>query len=198
MCMVQTAHSVTWPPNRPATEYSTYAWPSLIICTRSLTPATILVAVCHVAHVTYTSRDKKTQFSTWTKIKKVIATEMSRIRIQTSACQLLITYQTKVPATWFLTNPRHPWEHVVVLDLKPAPPRSLSPWCTLSLYLHWRLWMICSAGLGLELFNLWINACECLSLICEWCSIGLGLGLELAYMLYVSMLGLELVYMLYD
>jgi hypothetical protein len=68
-CIVQTAHGVTRPPDRPVTEYPTYAWPSPILCTRSPTPATILVIVRHVTPTTCTPRDKQTRFSTQTKIK---------------------------------------------------------------------------------------------------------------------------------
>jgi hypothetical protein len=36
------------------------------------------------------------------------------------------------------SSPRHPWEHAVVVDLKPMPSRSLSPWCapSLSVYMN--------------------------------------------------------------
>jgi hypothetical protein len=54
LCTEQTAHRVTRPPDHSATEYSTCAWPSPVLCTRSPTPATILIAVHHVAPVTYT------------------------------------------------------------------------------------------------------------------------------------------------
>jgi hypothetical protein len=69
MCTVQTTHSITRPPDRPATEYLICAWPSPVLCTRSPTPTMILVAACHVAPVTYTPQDKETRFFTWTKIK---------------------------------------------------------------------------------------------------------------------------------
>jgi hypothetical protein len=64
LCTMQIAHSVTWHLDRPATEYLTCAWSSLLLCTRSPTPAMILVAARHVAPVNYTPRDKQTWFST--------------------------------------------------------------------------------------------------------------------------------------
>jgi hypothetical protein len=87
--MVHTAHDATC------------AWPSPVICTRSPTSAKIIIAVRHVAHATCTPRDKQTWFSTRNK-NKGKTTEMSRIQIQTSACQWLITYQTNELITWFL------------------------------------------------------------------------------------------------
>jgi hypothetical protein len=41
--------------------------PSLVLCTRSPTPVTILVVAHHAAPSTYTPRDKQTRFSTWNK-----------------------------------------------------------------------------------------------------------------------------------
>jgi hypothetical protein len=67
LCTVQTAHSITWLLDRPATEYPTCAWPSPILCTKSSTPASILITVRHAAPVTYTLWDKQTRFSTWNK-----------------------------------------------------------------------------------------------------------------------------------
>jgi hypothetical protein len=63
LCMVQAAYSVTWPLDRPATESLTCAWLSLILYTRSPTPAMILIAARHVTPVTCTPRDKQTWFS---------------------------------------------------------------------------------------------------------------------------------------
>jgi hypothetical protein len=52
-CTVQTTHSTTRPP-------STWpVWPSSVLCTRSPTPATILIAARHAAPVTCTPRDKQ-------------------------------------------------------------------------------------------------------------------------------------------
>jgi hypothetical protein len=51
------------------TVYPTCAWPSLILCTRSPTPAMILVAAHHAAPVSCTPQEKQVRFSTWTKIK---------------------------------------------------------------------------------------------------------------------------------
>jgi hypothetical protein len=85
LCMVHTAHDVTRHSNRPTTEYLTCAWPSLILCTRSPTPAMILIAARHIAPVTYTPWDKQTQISIRTDRGKT--TEISRIRIQTTTSQ---------------------------------------------------------------------------------------------------------------
>jgi hypothetical protein len=62
--MVQTANSVFRPLDRLAIEYPACAWPSLILCTKSPTPASILITARHAAPVTYTSWDKQTHFST--------------------------------------------------------------------------------------------------------------------------------------
>jgi hypothetical protein len=94
MCMVQTAHGVTWPPDSLTTEYLICAWPSPVFCTRSPTPVIILVTARHVAPATCTPRDKQTRFSTWNKTKGK-TTEMSRIRIQTPAYQWLITIKQR-------------------------------------------------------------------------------------------------------
>jgi hypothetical protein len=51
------------------TVYPTCAWPFLILCTRSPTPAMILVAAHDAAPVSCTPRVKQVRFSTWTKIK---------------------------------------------------------------------------------------------------------------------------------
>jgi hypothetical protein len=61
--------------------------PSLILCTMSPTPATILIAARYAAPATYTPRDKQTRFSTRNKDKGSRTAEMSRIRIQTSPSQ---------------------------------------------------------------------------------------------------------------
>jgi hypothetical protein len=92
MCMMQIAHSVTRPPDRPATEYPTCVWSSPILHTKSSTPALILVVARHVAFTTYTSQDKKTRFSTLNNSIWVSSTKMRWIQIQTRASQLLITH----------------------------------------------------------------------------------------------------------
>jgi hypothetical protein len=65
-CMVQTAHNITQPLDRPSTEYLSCVWPSPVLYTRSPTYATILVATRHAAPVTCTPRDKQMRFSTRT------------------------------------------------------------------------------------------------------------------------------------
>jgi hypothetical protein len=93
-CMVHTAHNVTRPLDHPATKYPTCATIP-ILCTRSPTPAMVLVAARHAAPATCTPWDKQTRFSTRNKDKgKTI--EMSRIRIQIP------------PSLWFITiKPRN-------------------------------------------------------------------------------------------
>jgi hypothetical protein len=44
--------------------------PFLVLCTRSPTPVTILVAARYAAPATYTPRDKQTRFSKQNKIKE--------------------------------------------------------------------------------------------------------------------------------
>jgi hypothetical protein len=46
--------------------------PSLVLCTRSPTPVTVLVAACHAAPATCTPRDKQTRFSERNKGKRKI------------------------------------------------------------------------------------------------------------------------------
>jgi hypothetical protein len=46
--------------------------PSLVLCTRSPTPATILIVTCHTAPATCTPRDKQTRFSERNKDKRKI------------------------------------------------------------------------------------------------------------------------------
>jgi hypothetical protein len=75
--------------------------PSSVLCTRSSTPAMILITARHATPTTCTPWDKPTRFSKQNKDKGK-TTKMSRIWIQISACQWLITYQTKVLITWFL------------------------------------------------------------------------------------------------
>jgi hypothetical protein len=94
-CTVQIAHNITRPPDRPAIEYLIYAWLSLILYTRSPTPATILITARNAAPVTCTPQDKQTRF--FNKKDKGKTTEMSQIRIQTSPSQWLITIK---PRNW--------------------------------------------------------------------------------------------------
>jgi hypothetical protein len=127
LCTVQTAHSITRLPDHPAIEYPTCAWSSPIICTRSPTPTYILIAARYVAPATYTPWDKQTWFSIQTKIK-VKTTEMTQIEIQTSACQWLITYQTKVLITWFLRIEISFWCIKGVLKMKKGFYKENRPW----------------------------------------------------------------------
>jgi hypothetical protein len=61
---MQITHGVTRPPDHPATEYPTCASSSLILYTKSSTPASILIVAHHVAFATNTLQDKQTRFST--------------------------------------------------------------------------------------------------------------------------------------
>jgi hypothetical protein len=56
-------HDVTRPLDCSTTKYPTYVWSSPILCTKSPTPASILVATRHVTFTTYTSWDKQQCFS---------------------------------------------------------------------------------------------------------------------------------------
>jgi hypothetical protein len=94
MFMVQTTHGVIRPPDYPATEYPTCVWPSLVLHTRSPTPATIIIAACHVAPATCTPRDKQTRFSKQNKIN-VQPSKLPRIRIQALSSQWLITIKPR-------------------------------------------------------------------------------------------------------
>jgi hypothetical protein len=91
----------TTPPNLSiAQPLSTrHVRPSPVLCTRSSTPATILVATRHAAPVTCTPQDKQTWFSNETK-NKGKTTKMSWILIQISTSQWLITIK---PRNWPLS-----------------------------------------------------------------------------------------------
>jgi hypothetical protein len=81
---------MVWPPiTRPVQ-------PSLVLCTRSPTPATILVTACHATPVTCTPRDKQMRFSKWNNDKRK-TTKMSWILIQTLPSQWLMTIK---PRNW--------------------------------------------------------------------------------------------------
>jgi hypothetical protein len=70
--MVQTAHSIIRPLDRPATEYPTYATiPDPLH--QSPIPAMILITARHAAPATCTPRDKQTRFSKQNKINVVEA-----------------------------------------------------------------------------------------------------------------------------
>jgi hypothetical protein len=70
--------------------------PSLVLCTRSPTPAMILISARHAAPATCTLRDKQTWFSKWNKYKrKEKQNKLSRIRIQTSPSQWLNTIKPR-------------------------------------------------------------------------------------------------------
>jgi hypothetical protein len=76
--------SIAWPPSiRPVR-------PSLVLCTRSPTSVTILIAAHHAAPATCTPRDKWIRFSKRNKDNGK-TNKPSRIWIQTSASQWLIT-----------------------------------------------------------------------------------------------------------
>jgi hypothetical protein len=68
--MVQTAHSIIRPLDRPATEYPTYAT-ILDPLHQSPIPAMILITARHAAPATCTPRDKQTRFSKQKKHQNV-------------------------------------------------------------------------------------------------------------------------------
>jgi hypothetical protein len=73
--------------------------PSPVLCTRSPTPTTVLIAARHAAPTTCTPWDKQTQFFKRNKDKKKNKMNLSRIQIQTSPSQWLITIK---PRNWQL------------------------------------------------------------------------------------------------
>jgi hypothetical protein len=80
--------SIVWPPSTQHVRLF------LVLCTRSHTSATILIAVRQAAPATYTPWDKQTWFSTWYKDERK-TTEMYWIQIQTSRSQWLITLKPR-------------------------------------------------------------------------------------------------------
>jgi hypothetical protein len=68
--------------------------PCLVLCTRSPTLVMILVTARHATAGTWTPQDKQTRFSTRNKDTGK-TTELSRIRIQTSVSQWLITIKLR-------------------------------------------------------------------------------------------------------
>jgi hypothetical protein len=70
--------------------------PSSVLCTRSSTPATVLVAVRHAAPATCTPRDKQTRFSKRNKGKTVPDSNSNIAKSMTHH------NQTKELTTWFL------------------------------------------------------------------------------------------------
>jgi hypothetical protein len=76
----------------------------MVLCTRSPTPATVIVDARHAAPTTCTQRDKQTRFSNETKVK-----EKQNKTIPDSNSNLVksMTHhnQTKELTTWFLNLP---------------------------------------------------------------------------------------------
>jgi hypothetical protein len=100
---VQTAHDATRPLDRSTTDYPTCATIP-VLCTRSPTPTTILIAARHAAPATSTPRDKETRFSKQNKIKgkqnKTVPDSNSNL-----AKSMTLHNQTKEWTTWFLNLP---------------------------------------------------------------------------------------------
>jgi hypothetical protein len=94
-----------YPNSRSPDHWVPDVWLTIsILCIRSPTHAMILVAARYVAPATCTPRDKQTRFSTRNK-NKGKSIKMLWIWIQTSECQRLTTYQTKVLSTCFSISP---------------------------------------------------------------------------------------------
>jgi hypothetical protein len=91
-------HSTVRPPStRPVR-------PSSVLCTRSATPATVLVAACHATPATYTPRDKQTRFSKRNKGKR--KTKKTILDSNSNLAKLMTHQnQTKEWTTWFLNLP---------------------------------------------------------------------------------------------
>jgi hypothetical protein len=78
--------------------------PSSVICTRSPTPATVLVAARHAAPATCTPRDKQPRFSIEPKVKEK---QNKTVPDSNSNLAKLMTHhnQTNALTTWFLNLP---------------------------------------------------------------------------------------------
>jgi hypothetical protein len=79
---------------RPMLDHLRSSAPGLLLLPRSLS----LPAMSHLSPTHHETSKRDSSH----KINSSRTTEMSRIRIQTSACQWLITYQIKILTTWFL------------------------------------------------------------------------------------------------
>jgi hypothetical protein len=112
--------SITRPPStRPVR-------PCSVLCTRSPTHAMILVAARHAAPATCTPWDKQTWFSNWNKnTDKTI--EPSRIRIQTSPSQWLITIKRR---NWPLGFSISPLTSPFTIKARSLKFESNTPWST--------------------------------------------------------------------
>jgi hypothetical protein len=78
--------------------------PSPVLCTRSPTPATVLVAACYAAPATCTPRDKQMRFFKWNKGKRKIKQTISDLN-SNLAKSMTHHNQTKELSTWFLNLP---------------------------------------------------------------------------------------------
>jgi hypothetical protein len=76
--------------------------PSPVLCTRSPTPATVLIAARHAAPTTCTPRDKQTQFSERNKGKR--KTNQNPDSNSNLAKSMTQHNQTKELTTWFLSH----------------------------------------------------------------------------------------------
>jgi hypothetical protein len=112
--------TIIWPPSTQPTQ------PSSVLCTRSPTHATILVAAHHAAPPTYTPRDMQTQFSKRNKDKgKTI--KLSHTRIQTSPSQWLITIKWR---NWPLDFPISPLTSLVITKAQSLEFEFKTSWST--------------------------------------------------------------------
>jgi hypothetical protein len=115
-------------------------WPSPVLCTRSPTPAMILVAANHATPATCTPRDKKMWFFKRTKDKGK-TTELSQIQIETSPSQWLITIKPRSFSCWITDelikvwvlpkstriNIDRPWiEPIILIDFGDSTPLTAS------------------------------------------------------------------------
>jgi hypothetical protein len=80
--------------------------PSPILCTRSSTPTTILVAARHAPPATCTPRDKQTRFSKWNKDKRKTKQNKTIPDSKSNIAKSMTHHnQAKELTTWFLSLP---------------------------------------------------------------------------------------------
>jgi hypothetical protein len=95
----------TAPPDLSTTQPPS-TWPvrpSPVLCTRSHTPAAVLIAARHTAPATCTPRDKQTRFSKWKKDKR--KTKQSIPDLNSNLAKSMTYHnQTMDLTTWFLKN----------------------------------------------------------------------------------------------
>jgi hypothetical protein len=91
---------------------------SPVLCTRSPTPATVIIAACHAAPTTYTPRDKQTRFFERNKGKRKTKQNKTVPELNSNLAKSMTHHnQTKEWTTWFLTPTQH-----LLPTVQPTPP----------------------------------------------------------------------------